>query len=190
MAKKSNILDIVRGISQAAANAYDGATDDEGKPLKIGLNREEGDPILDLRVIDGFNVSIAGNMLILKYQGEIMLRDVYKGGFEAEIAQKLQDIASYIKKEYKKITGESLSLTKEDKEPDVLVQSSSRVRAWVHANQRFKIGGIPDEPKLGNTVEERFDSAFKNWLGFGKEQFPKTKKPENIKGKRDDEPRK
>lgn len=190
MAKKDNILDIVRGISQAAANAYDGATDDKGEPIKIGLNREEGDPILDLRVIDGFNVSIAGNMVILKYQGEIMLKDVYKGDFESEIAQKLQDIVSYLKKEYKKITGNSLTLTKEDKEPNVLVQSSSRVRAWVIANQRFKIGGIPDEPHLGNTVEERLDSAFKNWLGMGKDQFPKTKKPENVKGKRDDEPRK
>ena len=175
MAEKNNILDIVRGISQAAANAYDGALDEDGKPLTIGLKREEGDMVLDARVIDGFNVSIAGNLLIIKYQGEIMLSEVYKGDFEGEIAQRLQDIASYLKKEYKKITGNSLTLTKYDKEPNVLVQSMSRVRSWVEANQKFKIGGIPDQPELGNTVEERLSTAVKSWLGFGKDKFPNTK---------------
>ena len=94
MTQKNNIIDIVNGISQAAADAYDGALDDKGEPLKTGLKREEGDPILDKRVIDGFNVSIAGNILVIKYQGEIMLKDVYKGDFEGEMAQRLQDIAS------------------------------------------------------------------------------------------------
>ena len=189
MAEKNNILDIINGISQAAANAYDGALDDKGEPIKVGLKREEGDMVLDMRVIDGFNVSLFGNMMTVKYQGEILLKDVYKGDFEGEIAQRLQDIVSFLKKEYKKITGNSITFTKEDKEPDVLVQSSSRIRSWVQAQQKFKIGGMPEEPKMGTTVEERLDSAFKNWLGLGKDKFPKTKKPENVKGKRDEEPR-
>ena len=29
----------------------------------------------------------------------------------------------------------------------------------------------------------------KNWLAIGKDKFPKTKKPENVSGKRDLEPR-
>ena len=87
MAEKSNIIDIVNGISQAAANAYDGALDDKGEPLKVGLKREEGNPILDKRVVDGFNVSIAGNILNIKYQGEIMLKDVYKGAASALTVQ-------------------------------------------------------------------------------------------------------
>ena len=189
MAEKSNIIDIVNGISQAAANAYDGALNEKGEPLKVGLQREEGNPILDKRVMDGFNVSIAGNMLTIKYQSEVLLKEVYKGDFEGEVAQRIQDISSYLKKEYKKITGKSLTLTKEDKEPDVLVQSVSRIRSWVQAHQKFKIGGIAEEAELGNTVEERLDSAFKNWLGMGKDKFPKTKNPENVKGKRDEEPR-
>jgi len=189
MAEKSNIIDIVNGISQAAANAYDGALDDKGEPLKVGLKREEGNPILDKRVIDGFNVSIAGNILNIKYQGEIMLKDVYKGDFEGEMAQRLQDIASYLKKEFKKITGKSLTLTKEDKEPNVLVQSLSRIRSWVQANQKFKIGGIPDQEEIGATVEERLSTAMKNWIGFGKDKYPNTKKASNVKGKRDEEPR-
>ena len=204
MAQKNNILDIVNGISQAAANAYDGALDENGEPLKTGLKREEGNPVLDKRVIDGFNVLLSGNTLTIKYHGEILLKDVYKGDFEGEIAQRIQDISSYLKKEYKKITGNSLTLTKVDKEPDVLVQSMSRIRSWVEAHQKFKIGGIPDEPELGSTAEERLDSAMKKWLGLGKKdtqprkynvtptgkrQFAGTKKPENVKGKRDEEPR-
>jgi len=190
MAEKSNIIDIVNGISQAAANAYDGALDDKGEPLKVGLMREEGNPILDKRVMDGFSVSMGGNILNIKYQSEIMLKDVYKGDFEGEIAQRLQDISSFLKKEYKKITGNSLTLTKEDKEPDVLVQSMSHIRSWCQANQRFKIGGMPEPEKMGTTVEERLSKAMKDWIGFGKDKFPKTKKPENVKGKRDEEPRK
>lgn len=190
MAKKNNIIDIVNGISQAAANAYDGALDDKGEPQKIGLKREEGDLVLDTRVIDGFNVSISGNTLILKYQGEILLKDVYKGDFEGEIAQRLQDIVSYLKKEFKKITGNALTLTKIDKEPNVLVQSLSKIRSWVQADCSYKIGGIPDQDEPAKTVEERLSDAMKNWIGFGKDNFPKTKKPSNVKGKRDEEPRK
>ena len=43
----ANILDIVRGLSQAAANAYDGY---DNMDEKIGLNREEGHPVLDSRM--------------------------------------------------------------------------------------------------------------------------------------------
>jgi hypothetical protein len=76
-----------------------------------------------------------------------------------------------------------------DTEPEMIVQSTSKVRSWVQAYQDFKIGGIPEAPELGHTVEERLDSSIKNWLGLGKDKFPKTKKPENISGKRDEEPR-
>ena len=189
MAEKSNILEIIQGIQQAASNAYDGALDENGEPLKIGLRREEGHPVMDSRVMDGFKVCFYGNDLMIKYQSEITLREVYKGDFEGEIAQRLQDIVTFLKKEYKKITGNGLTLTKIDKEPEILVQSTSRVRSICNAKQRFKIGSIPDEPELGTTVEERLDSAFKNWLGMGKDKFPKTKAPQNVKGKRDEEPR-
>ena len=40
-------LEIIRGISQAAANGYDGALDDNGERISIGLKRDEGDPITD-----------------------------------------------------------------------------------------------------------------------------------------------
>ena len=188
--KKSNVLEIIQGIQQAASNAYDGALDENGEPLKVGLMREEGHPILDTRVMDGFGVCFSGNTLRIKYQGEVTLREVYKGDYEGEIAQRLQDIATFLKKEYKKITGNGLTLTKvKDSEPQMIVQSTSKVRSWVQAQQDFTIGGIPEEPGVGHTVDERLDDSIKKWLGMGKDKFPNTKKPENVSGKRDLEPR-
>ena len=32
----ATVYEIVQGLSQAAANAYDGALDDKGEPLKAG----------------------------------------------------------------------------------------------------------------------------------------------------------
>ena len=51
------IVDIVKGISLAAGKSYDGATDEEGVALKIGLKREEGNPNLDKRRIDNCVIS-------------------------------------------------------------------------------------------------------------------------------------
>ena len=188
--KKSNVLEIIQGIQQAAANAYDGAMDENGETLKVGLMREEGNPILDKRVMDGFSVCFNGNVLRIKYHGEITLKEFHRGDFEGEIAQRLQDISSFLKKEYKKITGNGLTLSKlKDSEPEMIVQSTSRVRSWVQAHQDFKIGGIPDEPELGTTVEERLNDSIKKWLGMGKDKFPGSKKPQNVTGKRDEEPK-
>ncbi len=38
----ATIYEIVQGLSQAAANGYDGALDENGEPVKIGLKRERG----------------------------------------------------------------------------------------------------------------------------------------------------
>ena len=35
-------LEIVNAISQVLSNSYDGALDEKGEPVKIGLRREEG----------------------------------------------------------------------------------------------------------------------------------------------------
>ena len=61
-------LEIIRGISQAAANAYDGAHmegySSDGKARTIGLKREEGNPITDKRVMDGFGVAFHGKPML------------------------------------------------------------------------------------------------------------------------------
>ena len=143
----SNTLEIVRGLAQAAANAYDGAHDErfspDGEVRKAGLKREEGCPIVDSRVLDGFSVKFYGNKMCIKYQGEVKLKEVYGGKFEGDIDRMLNEIKKFLQKEYKVVTGKSVTLTK-DGESNILVQSTSRVRTWVQAQQHYKIGGIKE----------------------------------------------
>ena len=65
-------LEVIRGIAQAAANAYDGSHLEsfsaDGEIREVGLKREEGNPLLDERVIDGFGVKFHGSILCITYQ--------------------------------------------------------------------------------------------------------------------------
>ena len=147
-------LKVVRGLAQAAANAYDGALDDEGNPIKIGLKREEGHPIHDSRTLDGFKVTFSGPHMIVNYQAEIKLKEVYRGGFESEMEQIIEDIVSFLKKRYRKITGESVSL-KADGEVKVIVQNTSRVRTFCQAHRKYIISSLAEvqpilEPSAGD----------------------------------------
>jgi len=173
----ANMFDIVRGISQAVSNTHDGAIDENGDPVVIGLRREEGVPILDKRVQDGFNVSYSGNMLCIHYHSEVMLKEVHDNKFETNIESIIESIASFIKKEYRKITKESLSLTK-DGNADIQVQSSSRIRSWVTAKCLYKIGSYAEgvDP-IGEPGEYKIEKAFKDFLSKGADD---AKKPKNI----------
>ena len=172
-------MEIVRGISQVMANSYDGALDDKGEPIKVGLKREEGDPIIDSRVMDGFKVSFYGNQLCIHYHSELKLKDVYAKGFESDLEQMISDIAKFIKKEYKKVTGNALTL-KASGDVDSIVQQTSRVRTWVQAKQYFDIGGI-DAEGVKDPSEDNVEANFKSFLdqgGWGKkEKGDKRKTP-------------
>jgi hypothetical protein len=156
-------LEIVRAISQAASLGYDGALDEEGNPVKVGLKREQELDFRDSRIIDGFKVKFQGSRMAICYQCEVPLRETHNKNFESDIAQTIADVSSFLKKEYKKITGGALSLTKEG-EPEISVQNTSRVRNWVEAQCWYKIGGM-DEVK--NTSPD-LDQSFKSWLNQGK----------------------
>ena len=178
----ATVYEIVQGLSQAAANAYDGALTEDGEALKAGLKREEGDPILDRRVIDGFNVSFHGPLMCIQYHSEVQLKEVYAAGFESGIEQQIADIASFLKKEYRKITGNSVSLTKEG-EADMRVESTSRVRSWVTAKCHYRIGGMDEVVVVGESSEDRLESGWRSFLdqgGLGKRaKNDKRPKPKN-----------
>ena len=76
---------------------------------------------------------------------------------------------THLTKEYKKVTGETLSLTK-DGEIDILVQSISRQRTDVCANQHYKIGGLGDVVGVEEVDRNKdpqikdLDSAIKNFM--------------------------
>ena len=136
------IIEIVRGIAQAAADiGYDGAVNENGEPVKIGLKREEGHPIYGSRVMDGFNVGIMGETLVLSYHTDVKLKELYSQDFEAETGQKMAKIITELKKRFKANEGKTLSLTKEA-DPVIRVESSSRVRCWATARCTYKIGNM------------------------------------------------
>ena len=160
-------MEIVRGISQVMANSYDGALDEKGEPIKVGLKREEGHPIHDSRVMDGFKVSFHGNKLCIHYHSEVKLKEVYANGFESDIEQMIEDIASFIKKEYRKMTGSSLSLTK-DGEMDAIVQNTSRIRTWVQAKCFYLLGDLDDSTEgINDPSEDRLEDNFRKFLEQG-----------------------
>jgi len=149
-------LEIIQGINQAAANAYDGAHDErfvDGDAKKVGLSREEGCPIIDSRVSDGFGIKIIGDMLQINYEANVRLSDVYAVGFEEECERKIQQIADFLKKEYKVITSTSLKLSPQG-EAICIVQNTSRVRTFVLCHKLFKIGGMQGVETLGEAVTD------------------------------------
>ena len=168
----ASVLDIVRGISQAAANAYDGSQDEkyslDGEARKIGLKREEGDPIIDSRVVDGFNVRMSGPLLTTSYQSDIKLKDVYAGDIEADVEEMIQNVANFLKKEYKKITGDTLTLTAEG-DVEVLVQNTSKVRVFVVGKRNYKVGNLADVMEVGMPSEDRLDKSIRDFISLGKQ---------------------
>ena len=168
-------LEIIRGIAQAAANAYDGTHVDsynaDGKGKKVGLKREEGHPINDRRVIDGFKVKFSGPILTVVYQSEIRLKDVAQNGFENEIVGMIAKIASFLKKEYKSVTGNKLTLTKVG-EPRILVQKTSNYRSDVQAQCDYKIGGLKDIEEILEPSEDRLDAAVRKFLSLKPNKRP------------------
>ena len=162
----ATVYEIVQGLAQAAANAYDGALTEDGEQLKAGLKREEGDPILDKRVLDGFNVSFSGPTMCIHYHSEVQLKEVYASGFESGIEQQIQEIASFLKKEYRKIRGESVTLTKEG-EADIRVENSTRVRSWVTAKCHYKIGGLNEDMAVTPEADTKPEDSFRKFIDQG-----------------------
>lgn len=162
----NNTMEIMAGISQAMSQSYDGAVDENDKPVKIGLKREKEIPITDRRVMDGFGVTFqGGEILRIKYHGECTLEEVSDKSFEGDMKQMLADISSWLKKEYRKVTGSSLSLKKEGK-PDIDVQTVGRHRSWVQAFQDYKLS-LDGAEGPGDNTEHKVDSAIRKMLAKG-----------------------
>ena len=162
-------LEIIQGINQAAANAYDGAHDERfvtGDAKDVGLSREEGCPIVDSRVSDGFGVKIIGDKLQINYESNIKLSDVYARGFEEECDRRVEGIANFLKKEFKVITGKSLSLNA-CSDIHCIVQKTSRVRTFVMCHKLFNIGGMSDVETLGEAVTDPMDVKYQKFLKEG-----------------------
>ena len=174
----ATVYDIVKGINQAAANAYDGSHDarfrEDGKDDKIGLKREEGCPINDSRVMDGFKVRIAGPVLIVSYQSEMPIKSFHNSKLGDEMEATFRDIVKYLKKEYQNINNEALSLTPMGP-CDIRLQNMSKIRTWVQCQKNYKIGNMKDTVAVGEPSEDRLEDNFRKFLDQSTD-----KKPENV----------
>jgi hypothetical protein len=185
----ATVLDVIKGLNQAAANAYDGALDENGDPLQVGLDREEGHPLIDSRVIDGFKVRFAGPKMIVTYQSEMRLEELHpRNRFENEVEAKFSDIVKFLKKEYKNITKSSVTL-KEDSDADIMVQTTSRKHTWVQAKKQYAIGGIDEVESIrmgsersADRRERSYEKQFKDFL-----EQESNKRPQNDKAKKNPE---
>ena len=174
----ATVYDIVKGINQASANAWDGSHDErfvekDGEMI-VGLKREQGCPLNDTRVIDGFNVRMSGPTLIVSYQSEMPLSAFHNTKLDQELEQTYADIAKFLKKEYKKVTGDTLSL-KEDGKVDFILQNMSRLRTWVQATKSYTVGNMKDVIEIAEPSEDRLEANFKKFL-----ELSTDKKPENV----------
>ena len=181
MSKK--VLEVVRGVAQAAADiGYDGCVSENGDPVKIGLKREEGHPVYNSRVMDGFNIGISGPNLILSYHSDVKLREIYDQNFEVETGRMMAKVIKELKKRYKANTGKALSLKKLD-DPVIRVESTSRVRCWATARGTYKIGNMTDvDEVLTEEGPPELEKSFKNFLkqgDFGKKAPNKHHKNKN-----------
>jgi len=140
----ATVLEIIQGLSQVAANSYDGATDENGEAKQTGLRRDEEVAIRDKRVLDGFKIKLhSGNKLCVMYTTEVLLRDISdKGKYEDSLLQNVADIVAYIKKEYRKVTGSALSLKELKEEPKFEMIQTSRIRTEAKITCHYEVGGL------------------------------------------------
>lgn len=174
----ATIMEIIQGISQVMANSYDGAVDEEGKRKQTGLRRDEEVDIRDKRVIDGFAIKMhSGNKLCVVYTTQILASDLLanRGNYEDNLLQDVADLVSYIKKEYRKVTGSSLTLTEiKDTEPKIEVIQTSRIRTEVKVMLDYEIGGLEDVHKEKDSHKEKIVKGMEKWLSLSSDKRPQN----------------
>lgn len=162
------VYKILQGISQAMARAHDGARGHDGERVKIGLKREVDNYEVETRQMDGFGIKLLQNQLIINYSAELTMRELHDPKWEDEIESRIEDIAKFLKKEYRRFMGNALSL-KRVGECRILVQDINRHRQQVNASCKYEIGGLPSgKEQAKDTNREELDKSVKDFLSLGK----------------------
>ena len=168
-------LEVLRNLSVAAGNLYDGAVDDKGEPLELGLKREEL-PSTNRKYIDGGTVNFTGDKIKVVYEAEITLKSVHKNGvnaFQNEMDEMIQKLVDGLKKNYRSIAGKSVDLSPVEKESKVFVEYISRYRTLVHAVRHYTIGGLSEVIAATGADVNKYEMSdkYRKFLeqgGFGK----------------------
>ena len=169
MAKED--FEVLKDLSVAAGNLYDGAVDDKGEPIDMGLKRDEL-PDTNRKQFDAGKVRFAGDKAIVTYEAEITLKDVHKNGingFQNEMDEMIQKVVNQLKKNYRAVSGKTITLTAEGDGAKVNVEYVSRYRTLVHAVRPYKIGGLTDVvAATGEEVNKReMAASYKKFLEQG-----------------------
>ena len=90
----------------------------------------------------------------------------------------LNEVKKFLQKEYKKVTGNSVTLTKKGA-PRIIVQTTSRIRTFVQAYQNYKISGIKDMDQIGDPSRDSENDVMRRFLAQSS-----TKRPQNDKLKK------
>ena len=175
---QNDIYEIVRGIGQAMSLAYDGPTYNDEIDNKIGLRREEGNWLVDKRIMDGFHVKVGGRKLTINYHTEVPLHEISKmgpGKFEDEMEDMVEKCLTFLKKQFKVATKKTLSVKeakktlkngKSVKDFDVFIQPISRVRTSVTVHKCYELTGIPEPEEHKSDIIAQYEkyhkSLFKN----------------------------
>lgn len=174
----ATVMEVIEGIMQAAANGYDGARNDDGSMKKTGLKRDEEVSIRDSRVIDGFAVKLhSGNKLCVTYTTEVLSSEVLKskGKYEDSLLQNVADIVSFLKSEYRKVTGSSLTLKEiKDMEPEFDIIQTSRVRTEVKVKCHYEVGQLSDTTAEKDSYREKLMKGVDKWLSISSDKRPQN----------------
>lgn len=164
----ADMMDIIKGISQVMAQTYDGAVDKDGKVRRNTIRFPETNDSYEMRgMIEGFGARVSGDKLIVNFQTDVTQDEAHDPKFEQEMKKKINEAVKYLKKEFKKVTGKTLSLKEEEEKP-VRVEFLSRLRTTATACCVYKIGGMDREES-----ENKVEKAIKDWLKLGKNKGPK-----------------
>jgi hypothetical protein len=171
----ADLLEVIKGISQVMAQTYDGARDEKGEPIKVGLRREKVPPLssCECRLLDGFRARVTHYSdknssfpcLIMSYQSEIKLQEAHNPKLMQDVEELIADALKYLKKEFKKVTGKELSVEKHG-DSKMLVEELSKIRVNLTAQCHYKISGI-DMPKLENEKDVERSEQLQKWLKLG-----------------------
>lgn len=136
---KNDKLEVFQALAQAAANAgnYTDLKHTDG-----ALHREKGDMWKEFTINDDFKVKFIDNKIIVTYQCQVQNSMTTKNfQFEAHEEERLADIVSYLKKEYKKISGKTIEFKKVG-EIKRGVEQVSMARKTVTAVGVYELSGV------------------------------------------------
>ena len=94
------------------------------------------------------------------------MKAIHNTKIDQEMEEMYAKIIKFLKKEYKSITKETLSL-KDEGPVHVLLQNMSRVRTWAQCEKVYTVGNMKDVIPLGEPSEEKLEKNIKSFIELG-----------------------